>query len=170
MKNLPSRQEIKDRQKAESPIESILLREFQLIGKYPVPQFWIGKYRIDLAFPKELIAIECDGKEWHSTEEQKARDQEKDNYLKEMGWQVVRITGSEIYRRADDIVKTIIGIPMPKRGFQRRTFITVDYENDSPEVVQEKEEMIKDSIDGASVDGEFKKIGDIIAERYKYSI
>lgn len=48
-----------------------------------------------------LIAVECDGHEFHDkTKEQAARDKARDRRLAEAGLQVLRFTGSEIWRDA----------------------------------------------------------------------
>jgi len=52
-------------------------------------QFRLGPYRLDLAWPRERIAIEADG--WvHTTREQARRDKERDAKLHEWGWLVCR--------------------------------------------------------------------------------
>jgi very-short-patch-repair endonuclease len=57
-----------------------------------------GKYRIDLALVGPRIAIECDGKAYHSSPEQKAHDRRKDAYLHKNGWKVLRFSGRQITR------------------------------------------------------------------------
>lgn len=48
------------------------------------------------------IAIECDGHEFHEkTKEQAQHDKQRDRLLTELGFKVLRFTGSEIYRDAD---------------------------------------------------------------------
>lgn len=70
----------------------------------------IGPYRVDFAlsyvaqhsegvFTKVDVVIECDGHEYHNiTKEQAQRDRERDRYLQQCGWAVLRFTGSEIFR------------------------------------------------------------------------
>lgn len=60
------------------------------------PQYKCGRYRIDIALPRQKIAIECDGYRWHSSKKAKARDRRKDEYLEKEGWIVFRFTGREI--------------------------------------------------------------------------
>lgn len=69
----------------ESPIEKRVYNGLALHGLRLTPQYKVGKYRIDLAFPHQMIAIECDGKAYHSTPKQKAHDRKKDKFLKEHG-------------------------------------------------------------------------------------
>lgn len=93
--------------KCESPIEVRLYNGLLQHGLYAIPQYRQGKYRIDLAFPNSMLAIECDGKAYHSTPEQKAHDRKKDRYLRSKGWTVLRFTGSRIYRDLPNVVNKI---------------------------------------------------------------
>lgn len=64
-----------------------------------VPQYPWGRYRVDLALRRpqgEVIFIECDGQEFHSSPEQVARDQSREQEMKAAGFPVVRFSGSEI--------------------------------------------------------------------------
>lgn len=47
------------------------------------------------------IAIECDGKNWHSSKEQKARDLIRTKDLNKLGWEVIRYSGSNINKFSD---------------------------------------------------------------------
>lgn len=170
MKSLPKRKEIK----TESVIENIVLREFHLLGLYPTPQFEIGRYRIDLAFPDMLIAIECDGQEWHSSKEQIDRDKKRDDYLEKMGWRVIRMSGSDIYRRADEIVGFIVGMKeLRKNKFQNpvQDKIKIDYENDSLDMIEEKEESLRIQQEEKEElpEGLLRPISEMIKERYRHS-
>ena len=93
--------------KCESPIERRVYRALFSNQLYPVPQYRVGGYRIDLAFPYQMIAIECDGKAYHSTPKQKARDRKKDKFLRDRGWTVLRFTGSRIHRDLPSVVTII---------------------------------------------------------------
>jgi hypothetical protein len=101
-------------QHTESPIETMLavaiMRqwsdvEFRTYEAGPgkgwtlIPQYPWGKYRVDLALRKPngfLIFIECDGQEFHSSPEQIARDQVREQLMVDAGYPVVRFTGAEI--------------------------------------------------------------------------
>lgn len=71
-----------------------------------IPQAVILKYRIDLLIFLEfrgpiLVAVECDGHEWHErTHQQAQRDKSRDRVLQSMGLQVLRFTGREIVNDA----------------------------------------------------------------------
>jgi hypothetical protein len=66
----------------------------------PVPQHWVmhrGEplFRLDLAWPKHRVAVEYDG-EWHeSTEQQRAADRARRQWLREHGWTII------VVRRGD---------------------------------------------------------------------
>lgn len=74
-----------------------------------VPQAKIGRYRVDFlliakfneAPPVRLVAVECDGHDFHQkTKQQAARDKSRDRELLLGGVPVLRFTGSEIYADA----------------------------------------------------------------------
>ncbi|MCM3405936.1 endonuclease domain-containing protein [Cytobacillus oceanisediminis] len=93
--------------KIESPIERRLYDCLKFRGELVRTQVPCGKYRIDIALPVYRIAIECDGKAYHSTPKQKARDRRKNAYLKENGWKVLRFSGSRITRDLKGIIARI---------------------------------------------------------------
>lgn len=181
---LPTRKQIKEKQETESPIEDILLRELHLAGLYPNTQFKVGKYRIDLAFPEYLLAIECDGKEWHSSSRQRNRDAEKDKFLGENGWRIIRITGSDIYRSADDIVKELIGgrsrrhysYVRKEEIFRKRLEEVGEEEKDEFLLTGEELEDLANGVDRLDMEdenaktGELLKVDKVIKERYKHGI
>lgn len=82
----------------DSPIEETVYEELIKYGLEPRTQFPVGMFRIDLAFPKLKLAIEADGKDFHSSEEQKKRDWYRQSRLEEQGWKFERFDGSFIHR------------------------------------------------------------------------
>jgi very-short-patch-repair endonuclease len=70
------------------------------------PQVVHGRYRVDFgvylrlgSLATAVLAVECDGHEFHSrTKEQAANDRSRDRSLLTNGIRVVRFTGSEIWR------------------------------------------------------------------------
>jgi len=85
----------------ESPIEQYLAEALAREGllKYCRPQFEIGKYRVDFAFPIAKLFVEADGKAYHFTEaSQIERDQERDKYLARKGWHGLHLEGLAIRR------------------------------------------------------------------------
>lgn len=77
---------------------------------YCSPQVNIANYRVDFLFvikdfsapdATRLVAVECDGHDWHEkTKEQAARDRKRDRRLAYFETMVLRFTGSEIHRDA----------------------------------------------------------------------
>jgi very-short-patch-repair endonuclease len=79
----------------ESYIETRLYYKLIEAGYNPKAQVRCGPYRIDMVIGK--IAIECDGKAFHSSPEQKKYDKRRDAYIRRHGYKaVLRFTGSEI--------------------------------------------------------------------------
>jgi very-short-patch-repair endonuclease len=95
------------RLKCESPIERRLYDALVVRGYAVSTQVPCGKYRIDLALVGPRIAIECDGKAYHSSPEQKAHDRRKDAYLRKNGWKVLRFSGRQITRGLPHILHKI---------------------------------------------------------------
>lgn len=74
------------------------------------PQFPHQQFRYDFAVlarwqPQPLILIECDGKEFHSTDRQQANDRLKDNAALKAGVRLVRFSGSEINSDIDRCIR-----------------------------------------------------------------
>ncbi|RDY58909.1 endonuclease domain-containing protein [Flagellimonas nanhaiensis] len=59
------------------------------------PQVPCGKYFIDFANPKLRLAIEVDGKDYHSEE----KDRDKTEFLIKEGYRLIRFTGTQTWRR-----------------------------------------------------------------------
>lgn len=78
------------------------------------PQVEVGYYRLDFALTAIRgarllkIAIEIDGQDWHSSPEQRDHDYKRDRYLSKEAWQVIRFTGSQVYRNVDACVDETI--------------------------------------------------------------
>jgi len=98
----------------ESPIEvdlgTALIetagREFEIW-----PQFNLHRYRYDFAIyrpgAKPIALVECDGKEFHGTPQQRLNDANKNATAVAAGLTLFRLTGSEIYsdpRRAAQLI------------------------------------------------------------------
>jgi very-short-patch-repair endonuclease len=97
------------RDKCESPIERKLYDALTFNGYDVHTQVKCGPYRIDLALfiGSKKLAIECDGKAYHSSPRQKAHDRKKNAYLRKNGWEVLRFSGRQIYRDTPKIIKKI---------------------------------------------------------------
>lgn len=77
-----------------------------------------GPYRVDFCIhAKSLVAIECDGHEFHyRTKEQAARDKRRDREITERGAVMLRFTGAEIYANpfecAEQALRVATGIDL----------------------------------------------------------
>jgi very-short-patch-repair endonuclease len=96
-----------ERIKCESPIERQLYDALAFRGYEVTTQVPCGKYRIDLALIGPRIAIECDGKAYHSSPKAKERDKRKNECLEANGWQVLRFSGRQIYNDMPNVMKRI---------------------------------------------------------------
>jgi very-short-patch-repair endonuclease len=106
---IPNVPEVVDHQrlKCESLIESRLYNALTFKGYYVETLVPCGKYRIDIALPQYKLAIECDGKAYHSTPEQKAHDKRKNAYLRRNGWSVLRFTGAQMNSNMPKVIGRI---------------------------------------------------------------
>lgn len=103
--DLPKRNLVKTESKIEQKLYEALVN-FEL---YPELQKQIGKYRVDMAFPKFMLVIECDGKDYHlSNNYQIEYDKDREDYLINNGWKVIRFMGKEIYDSAENCAKKIM--------------------------------------------------------------
>ncbi len=101
--------EHREARKCESPIETRLFNALIKEGYQVYTQVPCGKYRIDLAVYSRgrKIAIEADGKAYHSSPSQLKHDEQKNQFLRKSGWKVIRFTGSEIYRNSKNCVQQV---------------------------------------------------------------
>lgn len=79
----------------ESALEQVVLDAFIDAGLAPVAQHWVevdggARYRLDLAFPGLMIAVEVDGSQ-HEEGPAKKDDLRRQAALEEAGWTVLRI-------------------------------------------------------------------------------
>jgi very-short-patch-repair endonuclease len=59
------------------------------------PQVEIGPYRVDFLYLGKYV-IEIDGKEYHSTQEQREHDYNRERFLLLHGYTVIRFTAKEV--------------------------------------------------------------------------
>jgi very-short-patch-repair endonuclease len=104
------------RWQAESAMESEA-RLAMLDGGLPEPvlQYEIidfdGRlWRVDFAWPDDMVAVEYDGFDWHSSPEHLRRDRQKRAALQEMGWRLMSIVGDDVRHRPTPMVRQISGL------------------------------------------------------------
>ncbi len=56
----------------------------------------VGDFRLDFAWPDVRVAIEADGRRWHSSAPAFERDRAKHNLLTRSGWRVLRLTWRDL--------------------------------------------------------------------------
>ncbi len=82
-----------------NPIEDRFHEAFQ--NAYPsiqlLPQYRIGKFRVDFAHLDTMIVIEIDGQEYHHKPVDRTKDYQRQHILEDLGWHFVRFTGSMIF-------------------------------------------------------------------------
>ena len=97
--------------KAEAALLALLpdaVSEFAVaIPKRVKPPGWNGtNLKLDLAFPKVQLGIECDG-QTHKTRLGKERDARKELILGRLGWTVLRFWNEEILADPESVTRTI---------------------------------------------------------------
>lgn len=83
----------------------------------------LDAYKIDLLLRAggTVLAIECDGFDWHDrTKQQASSDRARDRFLLRNGVSCVRFTGSDIHARADECAAEIFSIFLTIRNRDKR--------------------------------------------------
>ncbi len=73
------------------------------------------RYRLDLAFTLERVAVELDGFAYHSTHEQRERDTRRDAALAAVGWLTVRFTHHQLTTDPDGCQRQLLAILAQRR-------------------------------------------------------
>ena len=94
---------------SESPFEEEVAKHLSSKGYQIRQQRRVGSYRIDMVaiYDGKEIAIECDGDRYHSGEEKIFKDMERQTVLERLGWQFIRIRGSDYYRSPDQTMQRV---------------------------------------------------------------
>ena len=67
----------------------------------------VGGYKVDVAFPKQKVAIETDGWAFHSSREDFQNDRERQNKIALLGWQVLRFTRLDLTEYPQRVIAVI---------------------------------------------------------------
>jgi very-short-patch-repair endonuclease len=89
--------------RVESEFERLVLKSLTASGYKVETQWRVGAFRIDMVvFGAEgsRVALECDGDRFHRPDDLE-RDLDRQQMLERLGWQFVRIRGSEFFRDPD---------------------------------------------------------------------
>jgi very-short-patch-repair endonuclease len=71
-------------------------------ANYPV-----GRYKVDVAFPAQKVAIEADGWAFHSSQEDFQTDRERQNNIALLGWKVLRFTWLDLTEYPQRVIAEI---------------------------------------------------------------
>lgn len=85
--------------------EKITKNILEKVGISFKQEFKVGKYFIDFALPNK-IALEIDGKQ-HNYKERREKDLEKDKFLIEQGWKIIRIPWDDKQNMEEKILEKI---------------------------------------------------------------
>lgn len=66
------------------------------LGVVYITEYRMGPYLIDAFVPEKNLAIECDGKYWHSTVRGVRGDRRKDQFVRKAGFAILRLQEAEI--------------------------------------------------------------------------
>lgn len=89
-------------------------------------QGWVTQYELpgvgvlDIAFPALRVAVEVDGRAWHSSAERFQHDRSRQNALVARGWVVLRFTWQDVTRRPQTVLATLLGT-VERAGAQAAT-------------------------------------------------
>jgi very-short-patch-repair endonuclease len=74
-------------------------------------EVWVDKkYRVDFLVPSKKIVVELYGYEYHRDKRKLTQDAQRERYLQMKGYQVLRFTGSEVYKDATQCVDEVLAI------------------------------------------------------------
>lgn len=109
-----------------SPIETMICNHLAMLayreGWIIKGQQQIEEYRVDFLITYPFMAasgvvVECDGHDFHErTKEQAARDRKRDRRLQQLGYVVLRFTGSEIVSALPTVLREIESTVRPLAG------------------------------------------------------
>lgn len=87
-----------------SSLESAMITALNEVGIIHEREHQVGRYFVDIAFSAIHVAVECDGKGWHETKTDAARD----SFLQAQGWRVFRFSQIQIQADARQCVQDLI--------------------------------------------------------------
>ncbi|MCE7080366.1 DUF3320 domain-containing protein [Streptomyces sp. ST2-7A] len=97
----------------ESPFEEEVLAVLRGWGHTVQPQVGVAGYRIDMAIRHPdapgayALGIECDGAMYHSSRAARDRDRLREGVLRDLGWGLHRIWGTDWYRNRRDAIERL---------------------------------------------------------------
>jgi very-short-patch-repair endonuclease len=108
--------------RSESPMETRVRVPLVLAGLRPEVQYPViakgRRYRLDLAFPDVLIAVEYDGAE-HRLQARARRDLAREADLASAGWRILRFDAAIVMWHPDRVVAEVYAELAVRSGFGR---------------------------------------------------
>lgn len=87
------------------------LADLERVENMPlVPQYPVGRFRVDFAHLASLTIVELDGHEFHSSRRNRTRDAQRERTIQVQGWHIVRFTGSEVYADPANCAQQVVAI------------------------------------------------------------
>lgn len=81
----------------------VIENEFQ--DKNYINEFPLSIYSLDFAWPEKKKAIEIDGEQHQRFQEYRERDERKNLYAKEHGWEILRISWKEMFNNTKQYIE-----------------------------------------------------------------
>ncbi|MBI2168625.1 MAG: DUF559 domain-containing protein [Actinobacteria bacterium] len=100
----------------EGPESVLEMKLVRLILRSTLPrpqlQFWVEvdgslRFRLDIAYPEAMLAIEADGREVHSRRDVFSADRERQAALEDLGWRFLRFTWHHVTQRESWVISRI---------------------------------------------------------------
>jgi very-short-patch-repair endonuclease len=107
----------------QSPFDSLFEQRVFLRlrqrGYCVIPQYPVNDRRIDLVVigSGRRLAVECDGRAWHTSPDQVRDDLERERELRRLGWKFCRIRESEFYFDPDRALQPL-WVELERRGIK----------------------------------------------------
>jgi hypothetical protein len=94
--------------RAPSVLESRMARIARTINApAPVPEFQVGRYFLDFAWPEVMVAVEVDGWDGHTAYDDWLRNMEKRNWCGGQGWLILAFAWEHVQRHPERIAYEI---------------------------------------------------------------
>ncbi len=112
---------------AESPFEDAVAKNLAVKGFHLVRQWKVGTYCLNMVVVCGIkrVAIECNGKCYHSGDDKIREDMERQTILERLGWKFIRVRGSEYYRNPEKTMERVVDI-LNDMGIEPEDDITSD--------------------------------------------